>query len=166
MEEAETVAIGGRNRPGDAHHQDQIHEAMGGVAAPGHALMGDIGQYRLDIAGRQPLDRLAVEFRIGTRFPELARPAQLQRQMSAADGGNARISFADTGTGIAPEVLPHIFEPFYTTRPDGSGLGLAIVRKIVAANAARIAVESHPGAGARFVLQWPLAESGVAAAHA
>jgi signal transduction histidine kinase len=80
--------------------------------------------------------------------------------------GFARIRFEDTGVGIAPDVLPHIFEPFYTTRPDGSGLGLAIVRKIVMANGARIVVDSHPGAGARFVLEWPLAESGVATAHA
>jgi signal transduction histidine kinase len=82
------------------------------------------------------------------------------------DDGNARITFADTGTGIAPEVLPRIFEPFYTTRPDGSGLGLAIVRKIVAGNGAQIAVESPPSTGARFVLQWPLAASGFATAHA
>ena len=85
--------------------------------------------------------------------------------MAAIASGTAQIEFRDTGTGITPEVLPHIFEPFYTTRPDGSGLGLAIVRKIVTANGARIAVDSRPGAGARFVLEWLLAASG-AAAHA
>jgi signal transduction histidine kinase len=82
------------------------------------------------------------------------------------DRGVAQIRFQDTGTGIAPEVLPHIFEPFYTTRPDGSGLGLAIVRKIVTANGGRITVDSRLGAGAQFVLEWPLARTGACTANA
>ena len=43
------------------------------------------------------------------------------------------IEIADTGTGIPPEVLPHVMEPFYTTKPEGmgTGLGLAICRRIV-----------------------------------
>lgn len=66
-----------------------------------------------------------------------------------------RIEIQDSGLGIAADVLPRIFDPFFTTRPGGSGLGLAITSKIVREHGARIAVESQPGEGARFVLVWP-----------
>ena len=41
---------------------------------------------------------------------------------------------ADTGPGLAPEVLEHLFEPFYTTKAEGTGLGLAIAREIALAH--------------------------------
>lgn len=63
----------------------------------------------------------------------------------------------DTGAGIPAEVLPKIFDPFYTTRPDGSGLGLAVVKKIAQQHGADIQVESKPGHGTCFALIWPLA---------
>ena len=60
----------------------------------------------------------------------------------------ARLEVCDTGTGIAPEVLPHIFAPFFTTRADqGTGLGLATVQEIVRSAGGFIAAESRPGAG-------------------
>lgn len=68
-----------------------------------------------------------------------------------------RLCVRDTGVGIAPEVLPKIFDPFYTTREDGSGLGLAVVRKIAQQHGADIQVESMPGHGTCFTLAWPIA---------
>jgi signal transduction histidine kinase len=68
-----------------------------------------------------------------------------------------RFCVSDTGPGIAPEVLPRIFDPFYTTRPDGSGLGLAVVKKIAVQHGADIHVHSEPGKGTRFELVWPIA---------
>ncbi len=68
-----------------------------------------------------------------------------------------RICVRDSGVGIAPEVLPKIFDPFYTTREDGSGLGLAVVRKIVQQHGADIRVESTSGHGTCFTLAWPIA---------
>jgi len=57
------------------------------------------------------------------------------------------VSIMDSGAGIAEEVLPHIFEAFYTTKPsgEGTGLGLDIVRKIVEKHAGEITLESRPG---------------------
>ena len=78
----------------------------------------------------------------------------------ASGDGRVRVDVADTGRGIAAEVLPRIFEPFFTTRPDGSGLGLAIVRKIVDEHGARISVASEPGVGTTFTLLWPVAATG------
>lgn len=74
-----------------------------------------------------------------------------------AQDAAVRIEVADTGCGIASDVLPRIFDPFFTTRSGGSGLGLAITAKIVREHGATIAVHSEPGAGARFVLEWPQA---------
>jgi signal transduction histidine kinase/ActR/RegA family two-component response regulator len=57
----------------------------------------------------------------------------------------------DSGTGIAPDVLPHVFEPFFTTRAgQGTGLGLALVETLVRNAGGEIGVQSKPGAGASF----------------
>ncbi|MCA9988848.1 MAG: hypothetical protein KDE59_31295, partial [Anaerolineales bacterium] len=71
------------------------------------------------------------------------------------------VTIADTGPGIAPEHLPHLFERFY--RPDearsrdrgGFGLGLAIARAIVEAHNGRIEVESELGQGTRLIVYLP-----------
>lgn len=68
-----------------------------------------------------------------------------------------RFCVRDTGAGIPLDVLPKIFDPFYTTRTDGSGLGLAVVKKIAIQHGADIQVESKPGHGTCFELVWPIA---------
>lgn len=80
--------------------------------------------------------------------------------MSAAEqDGAVAISVADTGAGIAPDVLPHIFERFFrgdTARTgSGAGLGLAIARTLVEAQRGTIAVVSTPGEGSVFTVRWP-----------
>jgi two-component system, sporulation sensor kinase E len=70
------------------------------------------------------------------------------------------ISVADTGSGIAPELLNRIFEPFYTTKKKGSGLGLMIVQRIVREHGGRIELESQVGRGTTFRLWLPRHERG------
>lgn len=65
------------------------------------------------------------------------------------------VQVRDTGTGISKEHLPHLFEPFYTTKPQGTGLGLAISAHIVTQHGGHIDVESTPGAGSTFVVALP-----------
>ena len=64
------------------------------------------------------------------------------------------VDFADTGVGMTPEILSHIFDPLYTTkkRGHGTGLGLVIVSQIISEHGAAIEVESEPGHGTRFRL--------------
>ncbi len=85
---------------------------------------------------------------------------------TAASGApNARsvlISVADTGEGIAPEHIPHLFERFYRVETSrsrsggGAGLGLAIVKRMVEAHGGRVWVESQPGKGATFRVEIPV----------
>ena len=75
-------------------------------------------------------------------------------------GRYVTIEVADTGCGIPPEVLPRIFDPYFTTKRDrgGSGLGLASVRGAARQAAGFVSVESEPGRGARFRVHLPLHE--------
>ena len=66
---------------------------------------------------------------------------------------------ADTGPGIAAEELPHLFEPFHTTRPEGTGLGLALCREIVQQHGGEIELDRQPGWGAVFRVTLPVADS-------
>jgi two-component system NtrC family sensor kinase len=70
-----------------------------------------------------------------------------------------RIEFADTGTGIPPEVMSRLFEPFVTTKTDGTGLGLSISYGIVRAHGGQIAVLSEVGVGTKFTLLLPAASA-------
>ncbi|MBV9121472.1 MAG: HAMP domain-containing histidine kinase [Chloroflexi bacterium] len=87
---------------------------------------------------------------------------------SAADD-RALITVADTGSGIEPEVLPHVFERFYrgdkarSSDAQGSGLGLAIAKAIVNAHDGSIAVASRLGLGTEFEIRLPLAPAHIAA---
>lgn len=71
--------------------------------------------------------------------------------------GMLAISFQDTGKGISPEHLPHIFEPLYSTKAKGIGLGLSISRDIVERHHGTLAVASKPQVGTTFTVQLPAA---------
>lgn len=90
--------------------------------------------------------------------------------MGLTKGGKGVVfSVADTGIGIAPLDLPHMFEKFYRSnrresyQQRGSGLGLAIVKSIAERHGGRVWVESFLGKGSTFYLEIPLAQEKVAA---
>jgi signal transduction histidine kinase len=70
------------------------------------------------------------------------------------------IEVADTGTGIPPENLDRIFEPFFTNKEGGTGLGLAIARQIAVDHGGNLTCESTPGIGTTFRLTLPIPERG------
>jgi len=73
------------------------------------------------------------------------------------EDGAVEVVFADTGRGIPPEIVQRIFDPFFTTKEKGTGLGLSVVYGIVERHKGRVAVESEPGKGTRFVISLPAA---------
>ena len=75
---------------------------------------------------------------------------------SRANGNVAEIAVIDRGSGITPETMKNMFNPFFTTKPTGVGLGLAIVSKIVDQHGGKIAVESRPGEGSIFCVSLPM----------
>ncbi|MFT3816135.1 MAG: ATP-binding protein [Rubrivivax sp.] len=84
-----------------------------------------------------------------------------------APGRYACLTVSDTGSGIAPEVMPRLFEPFFTTKgpQQGTGLGLAVVHGAMADAGGAIDVRSAPGRGSSFALYVPLAQEAPANAR-
>ncbi|GGM23636.1 two-component sensor histidine kinase [Streptomyces fumigatiscleroticus] len=91
---------------------------------------------------------------------DLPVPGRAGRAAAAAAAG-VRIEVSDTGSGIAPEDLPHVFDRFWraeksrSRQTGGSGLGLSIVRKLIEAHGGTVEARSTPGAGSAFVLRLP-----------
>lgn len=71
------------------------------------------------------------------------------------------IAVRDHGPGLMPEVMLHLFTPFYTTRPSGTGLGLSVAQHIVVQHGGLLRAENHPDGGARFVIWLPDQPQGV-----
>jgi signal transduction histidine kinase len=114
-------------------------------------VLGDAGQWHQVLANLVSNAAKAIGMAQGRISVELA---------PAADG--LRLIVADTGCGMAEAIRSRIFEPFFTTRQvgEGTGLGLSVVHGIVIGHGGRIALESAPGEGARFIIHIPAAEAG------
>ena len=70
--------------------------------------------------------------------------------------GHIFIRFQDTGAGIEPEAMEHLFEPFFSTKPTGSGIGLAVSEEIIARHGGALEVESGLDQGAVFTVKLPV----------
>jgi len=110
------------------------------------------------------IDRMRIEQVVANLLTNALRHTPSGGLVSVSvrrSGQGAIIEVGDTGEGIAPEHLPHIFERFYRAsdsraRSDGgTGLGLAIVKHLVQAHGGRVWAESTPGKGSTFFVQLP-----------
>ena len=83
---------------------------------------------------------------------------EIEHIPNARTGEFFRLTVADTGEGMSKEVLGHIFEPFFSTKPSGkgTGLGLSVVYGIVTRHDGWLKVESEPGKGTCFRIHFPV----------
>lgn len=70
--------------------------------------------------------------------------------------GWQRVVVTDNGPGIAPEAMPKLFRPFFTTKSNGTGLGLAVVQKIIVQHGGQVEVRNCPKGGAEFIITLPM----------
>jgi C4-dicarboxylate-specific signal transduction histidine kinase len=73
--------------------------------------------------------------------------------------GHGELRVADSGPGIPVEVLPHLFEPFFSTRDGGLGLGLSLCETLASGMNGSLAATNRPEGGAAFCLRLPLSET-------
>jgi two-component system, OmpR family, heavy metal sensor histidine kinase CusS len=111
-----------------------------------------------------PLDRTLFQRAVGNLLSNAIShtPAGGQVTLSAiADASGVRVEVADTGQGIAPEHIPHLFERFYRVdgmrarASGGAGLGLSIVKTAVAMHGGEVHLSSNPGRGTLVTLSFP-----------
>ena len=128
--------------------------AQAGVALDFHNALGDTAIVGDPHSLQQVLLNLAMNaFRHTPAGGKLTVSASLQAR---AMGQAASIEFTDTGCGISPEHLPHIFEPGFSGAGQRPGLGLPVCQRIVQQHGGVIQVESRVGKGTTFRLEFPV----------
>ena len=106
------------------------------------------------LAGRGNLEQLFLNL-LGNAVDSMPAGGRL-RVAARETGDRLEVRIADTGTGIPPEQLKRIHEPFYTTKADGFGLGLAICRSILWDIGGGMSIDSQPGRGTTVTMHLPL----------
>ena len=136
-----TIALGENLSPilGD---DTQIHQVLLNLCVNARDAMPDGGQLTINV------DNHVIDKLYASSVPDL-KP-----------GKHLRIQVKDTGTGIPPEIIERIFDPFFSTKPAdrGTGLGLSTVIGILRSHAGCVQVYSTPGEGTLFSVYLPVAE--------
>jgi CheY-like chemotaxis protein len=129
------------NLPKVAVDATQVHQIITNLGSNAAHAMGD----KPGVLDVQLADILVTE-------------EQAKVSVDLHTGRYLRLSFTDSGHGIAPEIIERIFEPFFTTKAvgQGTGLGLSVVHGIMTNHEGAIVVSSRQGAGTRFDLYFPV----------
>lgn len=117
----------------------------------------------VEIESDSPLPSIRVDrdqirqafFNIVKNAAEAMPGGGVLRISMSSDDRMVAIHFRDSGTGIAPETLGRIFDPYYTTKTDGSGLGMMIVQRVLRDHGGEIDIRSEPGRGTHLTLFLP-----------
>jgi signal transduction histidine kinase/CheY-like chemotaxis protein len=129
--------------------------ARDGVTLTAHVPAGTLDA----VVDGEALDRALANL-VANALRHTPRGGHVEVRASAAHG-EARLAVVDTGSGVAADALPHVFDRFYRadeTSGIGTGLGLALAKEWTERDGGRVEVVSAPGAGATFTLVLPLAD--------
>jgi len=131
------------------------------VARQGVQLVTELSEPLYVECDRQQLVQVLINLMVNA-LDSMPNGGQLTIGLKPGKGGRLDLSVRDTGSGIAPEHLTRIFEPFFTRKAGGAGtgLGLAVVKKIIDAHRGRIHVDSTRGEGTSFTIELSAATFG------
>ncbi|MEZ4374371.1 MAG: PAS domain-containing protein [Polyangiaceae bacterium] len=131
------------------------------LGADGATVMGDPGQFQLVLLNLAVNARDAMPQ--GGKLQISTRRGVPPKVVASPDAESVLVQLSDTGVGITGDVLPHIFEPFYTTKREGrgTGLGLATVHGIISQLDGSILVDTSPGEGTRFDIWVPITRASI-----
>jgi signal transduction histidine kinase len=141
--------------------RDAAHAALEGAAGLSARFSFEPGATSLVTDGerlRAALVNLVTNARDGLEArAERSRvePCAVEIGSRRLDSGRVLLWIEDAGDGIAAADLPHVFEPYFTTKRTGTGLGLAIARKTIEALGGTLHLESRPGVGTRVEIELP-----------
>lgn len=146
--EFEPIRLGDIARNVCQRHVDQFEAAQVGI--------------KLQISPDEP-----ILYADALRIEQVVRNLLLNALQASEPGGfvtlqvmaNGVLRVIDEGSGMEREVVERLFTPFFTTKPNGTGLGLSIARKIVDAHKAKLGVNSTPGEGSTFELDFNVSEA-------
>ena len=127
------------------------------------AVEAETGDLPRVMADRNQLKQ--VFFNITKNAMEAMQPGGRLRIKSRVDDESVYLLFGDTGSGIKPEDLVRMFQPYHTTKAGGHGLGLMIAQRIMRDHGGQIGLESKPGVGTVVTLQFPRKDRRVRMLH-
>ncbi|MEZ4462221.1 MAG: ATP-binding protein [bacterium] len=119
------------------------------------AIPDDLPELAADV---DRLEQVLVNLVVNARDALVDRPNAAISIEAERREKEVLVTVSDNGSGIEPDALYRIFDPFFSTkkRGQGTGLGLAVVSQIIRNHGGRVDVSSEPGVGTRFVMTWPL----------
>ena len=142
--------------------EDALQLISGDASLRGVSLAADLARILPKVAGdRVHLQQVLLNLIINGMDAMADQPRERRRiSVRTRLGGEGRVELAvmDSGHGVEPDKLVHIFEPFYTTKPNGMGMGPSIARTIIEAHRGQIWAEHNPSGGAIFRIELPILE--------
>ncbi len=143
----------------EAVAREELREFTGPFEAGGVALTSDLQHVIVD---GDPIRLRQIVANLLSNALKFTPEGGMVRIELLREGDRALLRVSDTGVGIEPDELPHVFDRFFRgrdVRAGGSGIGLTVVRELVAAHGGEVDVSSEPGSGTTFTVRVPLASS-------
>ena len=141
---------------------DEVCEAIGPqLDAQAIRVLADVDPATQISADREMLRRAMLNLMLNSLD---VMPEGGELVITSFDGPSGfELEIADSGPGLSPEQMKHLFDPFYSTKATGTGLGLSIVQRIAESHGGRITARNCPEGGAAFTIEIPRQAMGAAA---